>query len=238
MKTEDIDYRAGDLTMRGFLAYDEAIAGKRPGVLVFPEAFGLSEHAMERAKMLASLGYVAFAGDLYGSRRVLTDMSEALKLTGDLRANLSKLRARAGAAIDTLSALPQVDKSRLGAIGFCFGGTTVLELARAGYDLAGVVSFHGGLGTSEPAGSGAVKAGILVCTGDDDPMIPPEQVAAFEAEMRHAEADWRVITYGNTLHSFTNPAADGSLAPAILYNERTDRRSWVAMTSFFEEVFA
>jgi dienelactone hydrolase len=161
-----------------------------------------------------------------------------MALIGDLRSDPAKLRARAQAAVDTLAALPEVDADRLGAIGFCFGGTTVLELARGGSALRGVVSFHGGLESTAPAVAGAVKASVLVCTGADDPMIPAPQVTAFEDEMRKAGADWQVISYGNTVHSFTNPSADGSVMPAILYNERTDHRSWAAMSRFFEEVFA
>jgi dienelactone hydrolase len=132
---------------------------------------------------------------------------------------------------------PEVDASRLGGIGFCFGGSTVLQLARDGRDLKGVVSFHGGLQTKAPAKAGAMKASVLVCTGADDPMIPADQVVAFENEMRTAHADWQVISYGNTLHSFTNKQADGSLNPAILYNEKTDKRSWAAMRDFFQEKF-
>jgi dienelactone hydrolase len=238
MKTQDITYRDGDLSCNGFLAYDETIRDKRPGVLVVHEAWGLGEHAMERAKMLAGMGYVAFAADMFGGRKQIGSMDEVMKVLGDLLGSPPKVRARAGAALATLAAQPQVDAKRLGAIGFCFGGSTVLELARGGSDLAGVVSFHGGLESQGPAASGAVKAKVLVCTGADDPMIPPTQVVAFEDEMRKAGADWQVISYGNTVHSFTNPTADGSVSPGILYNKSTDKRSWAAMTSFFAEAFA
>jgi dienelactone hydrolase len=238
MKTQDIAYRDGDVNMSGFLAYDEKITDKRPGVLVVHEAWGLGEHAMSRAKMLAELGYVAFAVDLYGGRKQVTDLAQAGAVMGDLTADPRKLRTRAGAGLSMLASQPQVDAKRLGAIGFCFGGTTVLELARGGADIAGVVSFHGGLQTSAPPAAGAVKAKVLVCTGADDPMIPLEQVNAFEEEMRKAKADWQVISYGNTVHSFTNPAADGSVMPGILYNKKTDTRSWAAMKTFFEEAFA
>jgi len=238
MKTEDIDYADGALRLRGFLAYDETIAGKRPGVVVVHEAWGLGEHVIERAKMLAGLGYVAFAADMYGDRRQATSLPDAMQLIGDMRTDPAKLRARGAAAVAVLAALPQVDASRLAGIGFCFGGTSVLELARSGADLAGVVSFHGGLETAAPAAAGAVKARVLVCTGADDPMIPSAQVTGFEDEMRRAGADWQVIRYGGTVHSFTNPAADGSIIPGVLYNARTDRRSWTAMRAFFDEIFA
>jgi dienelactone hydrolase len=237
MKTEDIDYRDGDVTLSGFLAYEE-FEGKRPGILVVHEAWGLGDHVIERAKMLAALGYVAFAVDMYGDRRQAADLPSAMVLIGDLRSSPAKLRGRIGAALDTLLAMPNVDASRIAAIGFCFGGTTVLELARGGADVRGVVSFHGGLETGAPAEAGAVKAKVLVCTGADDPMIPPSQVVAFEEEMRNADADWQVISYGGTVHSFTNPEAGKAVSlPGVAYNEKTDRRSWAAMRAFFDEIF-
>jgi dienelactone hydrolase len=206
-------------------------------VLVVHEAFGLGKHAMDRATMLAELGYVAFAADMFGNRLQVTELPKAIEVITDLLGNPPKLLARADAALQVLRQRPEVDAARLGGIGFCFGGSTVLQLARSGADLKGVVSFHGGLSTKAPAQAGSVKAGVLVCTGADDPMIPADQVVAFEEEMRAAKADWQVISYGSTLHSFTNPEADGSLNPAILYNESTDKRSWGAMRDFFQEKF-
>ena len=225
--------------LRGLLAYDETIAGKRPGILVFHEAWGLGDHAMERARMLAKLGYVALAADMYGDRRQASDLPAAMELIGELRTDPTKLRARAGAAVATLKAQPNVDASKLAAIGFCFGGTTVLELARGSADLKGVVSFHGGLQTAAPAEPGAVTPKVLVCTGADDPMIPPAQVVDFESEMRGAGADWQVIAYGGTVHSFTNPDAGKTVQlDGVAYNAQTDRRSWAAMRTFFDEIFA
>ncbi len=238
MKTQDIEYRDGSLVLNGFLAYDETQSGKRPGVLITPEAFGLGEHAMERARMIAGLGYVAFAIDPYGNRQLFTNMQEVMAAAGPLMSDPQKLRARARAGLTTLTAQPQVDTSRLAAIGFCMGGTTSLELARAGENLRGVVSFHGGLDTAAPAAPGGIKARVLVCHGAEDPMIGPEKVVAFEEEMRKAKADWQVIAYGNTVHSFTNPAADGTLNPGVRYNASSDRRSWAAMRAFLEECFA
>jgi len=238
LKTEDIEYTDGALKLCGFLAYDPDAAGKRPGIVVFHEAWGLGAHAMERAKMLAKLGYVALAADMYGDRRQATDLPAAMELIGDLRTDPQKLRARAGAAVAALRARPEVDAGKMAAIGFCFGGTTALEIARGGADLEGVVSFHGGLQTGAPAAAGAVKPKVLVCTGADDPMIPPEQVVEFEAEMRKAGADWQVISYGGTVHSFTNPDAGKTVKlDGIAYNEQTDRRSWAAMRAFFDEIF-
>ena len=237
MQTHDIDYRAEAVNLRGYLAFDETAAGRRPGVLVFHEGLGLGEFAMARARMLAELGYVALAADMFGDRRQARNLQEVVKLVGDLRNEPEKLRARGSAALTTIAALPQVDANRIGAIGFCFGGSVVLELARDGADLKAAVSFHGVLATRMPAASGKVKASVLVCTGADDPLAPPEQVKAFEDEMRATEVrDWQIISYGNTLHGFTNPAADGSMMRSALYSAQADRRSWASMRSLFEEV--
>ena len=239
LQTKDIEYQDGALKMRGLLAYDDAQTGKRPGILVVHEAWGLGEHAMERAKMLAKAGYVALAADMYGDRRLASDLPQAMELIGELRTDPNKLRQRAKSALAALKAQPNVDGSRLAAIGFCFGGTTVLELARCGADVKGVVSFHGGLQTGAPAVPGAVTPKVLVCTGADDPMIPPAQVTEFEDEMRNAGADWQVIAYGNTVHSFTNPDAGKTVKlDGVAYNAQTDKRSWAAMRSFFDEIFA
>lgn len=237
MQVRDVDYRSGETSLRGYLALDENTAGKRPGVAVFHEGLGLGEFAMERARRLVGLGYVAFAADMFGDRRQAANLREVATLVGGLRAEPEKLRARGRAALETLAALPQVDGQRLAAIGFCFGGSVVLELARDGTELKAVVSFHGVLATKLPAQAGRVKASVLVCTGVDDPLAPPEQVADFENEMRSGGVkDWQVIAYGNTLHGFTNPAADGSMMRTALYNEQADRRSWASMKSLFDEV--
>ena len=238
MKTETVEYKDGDVTLRGYLAYDDKKSGKRPGVLVMPEAFGLGEHAKKRAERLAGLGYVAFAGDPYGNGVEVATLPEAMKLATPLFTDPSKLRKRGRAALDHLASLPQTDAGRLAAIGFCMGGTFSLELARDGAPLKGIVSFHGGLQTQRPAESGKVKAKILVCTGADDTMIPFEQVNAFEAEMKNAGADWQVITYGGAKHSFTNPNSDSIGMPGIGYNKLVDARSWKAMADFFDEIFA
>ena len=238
MQTRDIDYRDGAVNLRGYLAFDETAAERRPGVLVFHEGLGLGDFAMARARMLAELGYVAFAADMFGDRRQARNLQEVATLVGDLRDEPQTLRARGRAALATLAALPAVDANRTGAIGFCFGGSVVLELARDGADLKAVVSFHGVLATRTPAVSGKVKASVLVCTGADDPLAPLEQIKAFEDEMRAADVrDWQVISYGNTLHGFTNAAADGSMLRTALYSEQADRRAWASMRSLFDEVF-
>ena len=238
MQTHDIDYRNETVNLRGYLAWDETAAERWPGVLVFHEGLGLGEFAMARARMLAELGYVALAADMFGDRRQARTMQEVAELVGGLRNQPEALRARGRAALATLAALPQVDANRLGAVGFCFGGSVALELARGGADLKAVVSFHGVLATKAPAVSGEVKASVLVCTGADDPLAPSGQVKAFEDEMRAAAVrDWQVISYGNTLHGFTNPEADGSIMRAALYSRQADRRSWASMRSLFDEVF-
>jgi dienelactone hydrolase len=237
MQAQDIDYRDGAVNLRGYLAFDENAAGPQPGVLVFHEGLGLGDFAMARARMLAELGYVALAADMFGDRRQARNLQEVADLVGSLRNQPETLRARGRAALATLAALPQVDANRMAAIGFCFGGSVVLELARDGADLKAVVSFHGVLATRTPAVAGNVKARVLILTGADDPLAPAEQVKAFEDEMRAAEVrDWQVISYGNTLHGFTNPAADGSMMRTALYSAQADRRSWASMRSLFEEV--
>jgi dienelactone hydrolase len=238
MKTDSIEYRDGDVTLRGFVAFDDRKSDKRPGVLVMPEAFGLGAQAKRRAERLAELGYVALAGDPYGDGLQFSDLQEAIKRAGALFADPSKARTRARVALDKLASLPQVDPSRLAAIGYCMGGTLSLELARDGAPLKGIVSFHGGLQTQRPAAAGQIKAKILVCTGADDPFVHMAQVNALAQEMTKAGADWQIIIYGGTVHSFTNPEADKIGAPGIAYNKLSDERSWKAMTSFFEEIFA
>ncbi len=233
MKTETVEYKDGDSNLRGFLAFDERKSGKRPGILVMPEAFGLGAHAKGRAERLAELGYVALAGDPYGNGIEVADLQEAMKHAGPLFADPTKLRKRGRAALDKLASLPQVDATRLAAIGFCMGGTFSLELARDGAPLKGIVSFHGGLQTQRPAEAGRVKAKILVCTGADDTFVPVEQVNALAAEMTKAGANWEIITYGGTKHSFTNPQSDSLGMPGIGYNKLTDERSWKSMGLVF-----
>lgn len=236
MRQETLTYRADGLTMQSRLFFDAA-SDPRPGVLVFPEAFGLGEHAMARAERLAALGYVALACDLHGAGRVEADLQEAIGLLQPLLADPARTRARAAGALQALVARPEVDSSRVACIGFCFGGTMSLELARSGAELKAVVGFHSGLGTNAPKSDArAIKARVLVCIGADDPMIPPEQRAAFEAEMRDAGVDWQMHLYGNTVHSFTNvEAAKRNMPDAIRYNAEADASSWSSMRELFAE---
>jgi dienelactone hydrolase len=238
MSTETVDYRDGEITLRGYLAYDETQAGKRPGVLVMPGGFGLGRNAKERAEMLARMGYVAFAGDIYGDGLEFDDLKEVMKRVTALRADTTQFRRRVRVSFDRLLALPQVDPLRVAAIGYCLGGTFVLELARDGAPLTGVVTFHGGLETKSPATPGAVKAKLLVLTGADDPTVPIAHVNAFADEMTKAGADWQIVTYSGTKHGFTYPDAASRKIEWIEYKKATDERSWSAMRSFFAEIFA
>ena len=235
MKTQDIAYSADGCDMVGFLAVDDAKTGKRPGVLVCHEGGGLADHAKDIAKRLADLGYVAFAMDYYGGGKPLDDMSKAMGYITAWMADPTGIRARAHAALGVLMTQQSCDTSRLAAIGYCFGGTTVLEMARAGEPLKAVVGFHSGLGTSRPAVPGTVSAKILTQIGRDDPLIPPDLRIAFEQEMTDAGADWRMVVYGGASHSFTNPLVGALGRPGFEYNAIADARSWRAMIDHFDE---
>ncbi|MGA2562756.1 MAG: dienelactone hydrolase family protein [Steroidobacteraceae bacterium] len=239
MHSQSVKYQADGLDMDSELFYEPG-ADRRPAVLVFPEIFGLGEHALARARRLCSLGYVAMACDLHGARRVFDDKhtDEVMMLMQPIRKDVARIRARAQGALDALSARAEVDPARIGAIGFCFGGTVALELARAGAPIVGVVGFHSGLATVAPQDARNIRAKILVCIGADDPGIPPEQRAAFEQEMRAAQVDWQLVLYGGVVHSFTNPEADrrGRLQ-FQRYDARADARSWQQMCAFLEEIF-
>jgi len=236
MLTQELQYWDNGLRLRGFLACDAAPAAPRPGVLVVHEGLGLNAHIMEQTQRVAGLGYVALAADMFGERRQAHDLNQARGLIGALRADPTRLRARARAAVAALAALPQVDAARLGAIGFCFGGSVALELARDGAPLQAAVSVHGVLATTAPATVGSVRASLLVLTGADDPLAPAQEVAAFAEEMRAAKvADWQVISYGNVLHGFTNPGADGTILPSARYDARASARAWMAVQGFLAE---
>jgi dienelactone hydrolase len=230
MQTETLTYEADGLSFKSTL-FLEAGTKPKPGVLVFPEAFGLGEHALSRAQGLAELGYAALACDIHGNGRNLTDLNEAIGLLTPLYADTKRMRARGLAALKALTTRKDVDAARTAAIGFCFGGTMSLELARAGADLKAVVGFHSGLSTTAPkTDAKAYRGKVLVCIGADDPFIKPEERAAFEAEMRGAGVDWQMHLYGGTVHSFTNRKADERGNPAAMrYTESADKRSWTAM---------
>lgn len=237
----EIDYRSGDLMLKGSIAYDDSLPGRRPGVLVIHEWSGLNEHARHNARRLAEAGYVALALDMYGEARQAQRPHEALMLSREVRTNLPLMRARFDAARDLLRAQPDVDPTRIAAIGYCFGGGVALDMARAGEDLRGVVSVHGVLDTTKPAKAGAVKPEVLVLAGGDDPYVTKEQVDALDRELKSAGARYRIVTYPGVKHSFTNPAAKeygGKVfdMPADEYNADADRRSWREILEFLEKV--
>lgn len=241
IKNEEISYTANGITMKGYLAYDDAIKGKRPGVLVVHEWWGHNEYARRRARMLAELGYVAFAVDMYGDGKQAAHPDDAGKFAGAVMQNMEGAKARFTAAMDLLKKNPHTDPARIAAIGYCFGGGVVLHMARFGYDLKGVASFHGMLGTQTPAQAGKVKAKILVCNGADDNFIPQEQIATFKKEMTDAKVDFQFISYPGAKHSFTNPDADQyakQFGMPIAYNADADKKSWEAMQAFFKKIFA
>ena len=234
--TQSVEYKQGGTTLEGYLAYDDSISGKRPGVVVVHQWLGLTDYEQNRAVMLAQLGYVAFCADIYGKGIHPNNTTEAGVEATKYKTDRALLRLRVNAALDALKKNELVDTKRVAAIGYCFGGTAVVELARSGAELKGVVSFHGGLDSPTPADGKNIKCKILACHGGDDPFVSAKDLAAFEDEMRSANVDWRLIKYGGAVHSFTQPMADGSM-PGAKYNERADRRSWQDMKQFFAEIF-
>ncbi|AUS99723.1 dienelactone hydrolase [Nostoc sp. CENA543] len=236
LQTKTIEYKDGNTVLEGYLAYDDAIKGKRPGVLVVHEWDGLQSYAKRRTEQLAKMGYVAFAADIYGKGIRPKTTEESGKQATIYRQNRPLLRSRANAGLKALQSNPLTDVKRIAAIGYCFGGGTVLELARSGANIAGVVSFHGNLDTPNPGDAKNIKAKVLVLHGADDPFIPETQLKAFETEMRQGNVDWQLISYGRTVHSFTNPDAKGEIKGAE-YNPIADQRSWQAMQQFFAEIF-
>lgn len=235
LRTEVTEYRHGDVVLEGYMAYDDSVKGKRPGVLVVHEWMGHNPYVRMRADKLARLGYAAFAIDMYGKGVRAKDSKEAASLAGIYKGNRALMRARAQAGLDVLAKHPMVDPSRVAAIGYCFGGTTVLELARSGAPLRAVVSFHGGLDTPSAEDARNIRGKVLALHGGDDPYVKPAEVAAFQEEMRRAGVDWQFVTYGGAVHSFTNPDAGNDNSKGAAYNEKADRRSWEAMKAFFEE---
>jgi dienelactone hydrolase len=236
IKTQVIDYKDGNVALQGYLAYDDTKTSA-PGVLVVHEWWGNNDYSHKRAEQLAELGYVAFALDMYGKGVVAKDPQEAGKLAGPFRQDRALMRSRATAGLDVLKAQKNVDAKRIAVIGYCFGGSTAIELARGGADLVGVVSFHGGLDFPNPDDMKNIKGHLLVCTGADDPSVPPEKVTSFEDQLRKANVDYIINVYGGAVHAFSNPAADAHNIPGIKYNEKADKRSWEAMKAFFTEIF-
>jgi dienelactone hydrolase len=238
VKTRTIEYRQGDTVLEGFLAYDTAGPARKPGVLVVHEWTGVNPYVKQRAEQLAALGYVALAVDVYGKGIRPATPQEAGKEAGKYKADRALFRARLQAGLAELEKQPNVDPKRIAAIGYCFGGTGALELARSGAPVAGVVSFHGGLDSPSPADGKNIKGKVLALHGADDPFVPAADLAAFEQEMRSNGVDWQLVKYGGAVHSFTIVGAGNDNSKGAAYNASADKRSWKAMEDFFAEIFA
>lgn len=237
---QTIEYQAGDSKLVGYIAYSDEFEGKRPGVLVVHEWWGHNEYARERARMLAQMGYTALAVDMYGDGKQAEHPDEASQFANAIRQNNELAQARFAAARDVLIKHATVDPGKLAAIGYCFGGSVVLDMARTGVELLGVVSFHGGLTTQHPAEPGKVRARVMVFNGDDDPMVTAEQIKTFKDEMTQAKVNYEFVSYAGARHGFTNPMADeyrDKFNLPMEYNALADIKSWMAMTSFFSNLF-
>jgi dienelactone hydrolase len=235
LNKQSAPYHDGDTALTGFLVWDDARSDPRPGILLVHAGAGLDDHAKERSRRLAALGFAVLACDMYGDG-VAGDRQRVMARINELRSDRARLCQRAQAAIPVLASHPQVD-GRLAAVGYCFGGMTVLELARAGFPLAGVVSIHGSLETTQPAQPGTIKSKVLVCHGALDPHVPMAHVNVFVEEMNHAGADWQLIAYGGAMHGFTHEDAGKSGVPGVAYNAAADARSSIAVQVFFAELF-
>jgi dienelactone hydrolase len=235
-----VEYKAGDISLKGYLAYDTGFKGKRPGIIVVHEWWGLTQYPKRRARMLAKLGYVAFAADMYGSGRIADNPTDAGKYAGESMKDPVQLKAKFVAALDHLKHDSHVDPSRIGAIGYCYGGGVVLNMANAAVDLDGVVSFHGTLAAVAPPEKGNLKVKILVCAGAADKFNAEKDIDKFRNEMKDAGADMQYIAYKGALHAFTNPEATKlgkKFKIPIAYNKKADKESWTAMEHFFRNIF-
>lgn len=237
IQTRTIDYQDGEVDLQGYLAWDDAVEGKRPGVMIAHAWAGRSEFENGKAEELAKLGYVGFALDNFGKGILGRNTEENSTLIQPFLDDRTMLQGRLQIALDVLKGLDEVDASRVAAIGFCFGGLCVLDLARTGTDLAGVVSFHGLFGSPGNTAGNKIKAKVLALHGWDDPMAPPDQVVSLAEELSSMGADWQLHGYGNTMHAFTNPQANDPDFGTV-YNPDADRRSWNAMQNFLSEIFA
>jgi dienelactone hydrolase len=232
-----IEYREGDTVLEGLWMHDDASTSKRPGILIAHQWKGLGEYERRRGEMLARLGYNVLAVDIYGKGIRPGTRESAAATAGKFKESRALLKQRMRAGLDVLRQHPLTDTMRIAAIGYCFGGTAVLELARSGADMAGVVSFHGGLGTPNPTEANHIKCKVLALHGADDPAVPQNEVLAFQEEMRQANVDWQLISYGGAVHSFTDWNAGNDNSKGVAYNEKADKRSWEAMKQFFAEIF-
>ena len=233
--TRTVEYKVDRDVMKGYLAYDDAAKVQRAGVLVVPEWWGLDEYAKRRTRELAQLGYIAFAADLYGGGKTTNDPAQAKAWSEALATTRLSLALRAKPALDTLRRQPQTDPERLAAVGFCFGGTTALQLAYAGAHLRGVVVFHGGLIVPDSDEQRRIRAALLILNGADDPYVKPGAVEEMGKALDHVHVDWSMATYGHALHGFSNRDADSHHVPGVAYDARAERRAWAAMKAFLAE---
>jgi len=238
---EEVNYSGDGITMKGYMAYDNSIKGKRPGVLVVHEWWGQNDYARKRARMLAKLGYTAMAVDMYGNGKTTAHPKEAGEFAGAVRSNMAGAVKRFEAARKVLAAQSTVNPAKLAAIGYCFGGGIVLEMARRGIDLKGVASFHGSLVTAESAKPGMIKARILVMNGEADPFTKPENIEAFKQEMKAVGASYEFVNYPDAKHAFTNPDATAygkEFNLPLAYNKSADQKSWEKMKAFLKSIFS
>jgi len=236
MQNQKIEYQDENITLEGYLAYNSKISGKRPLILIVHDWSGCNEFAQKKAEAIAELGYVGFAIDMFGKGKLGKTKEEKSQLIKPFMENRKLLRQRIIAAFTIAQKLEIVDTQRIAVMGFCFGGLCALDLARTGANIRGAVSFHGLLGTPANITQASIKAKILALHGHDDPMVPPEQVLAFQKEMTAASADWQMHIYGNTMHAFMNPVANDPDFGTV-YNKSAETRAWQAMKNFFAEIF-
>ena len=232
-----VEYEHDGVVLEGYLAWDDAVDGPRPGILIIHQWMGVTDNERMRAHMLAKMGYVALATDVYGKGVRPKDRSEAQAEAGKYYGDIPLFRDRLGAGLAELRRQPMVDGERTAVIGYCFGGGGALELARAGADVAGVVSFHGSLDTPMPASEGDIVAKLLVCHGAVHPYVKPEAVHGFLEEMEAAGVDYQLIMYAGAVHAFTQKGSGDDPSKGVAYNEAADHRSWQAMQDFFDEIF-
>ena len=238
IKTEPVEYKAGDTTCQGFLAYDDSNTKPRPGILLIHDWMGVSDYAESRARQLAELGYVAFAADIYGQGVRPADPKQAAGLAGKYKDNRALYRERLEAGLAQLTGNKLVAPGEVAVIGYCFGGTGALELARSGANLKGVVTFHGGLSTPTPQDAKNIKCPLLILHGADDPFVKPDEVAAFKKEMDDAKVKYTFIAYPGAVHSFTRPDAGNDNSKGAAYNAEADHKSWAEMKKFFAQIFS